>query len=86
VRIDKAFKLPFYAKASLIFIGLIALIFAALWDIPGMLMAIPLTAIVKLVFDHIESLKPWGFLFGDTIPTFLKIKPIRLRRIKNKPD
>jgi hypothetical protein len=33
-----------------------------------MFLAIPLTAIIKLVFDRIESLKPWGFLLGDTTP------------------
>jgi predicted PurR-regulated permease PerM len=34
----------------------------ALWGIPGMFLSIPLLAIVKLIFDHIEPLKPWGFL------------------------
>lgn len=38
---------------------------AALWGIPGMFLSIPLMAIVKLLFDRIESLKPWGFLMGD---------------------
>lgn len=44
------------------------LAFAALWGIPGMLIAIPITGIIKLIFDHIEPLKPWGFLFGDVMP------------------
>ena len=47
---------------------------AALWGIPGMLLSIPLTAILKVIFDHIESLKPWGFLLGDTMPVIEKIK------------
>lgn len=38
----------------------------ALWGIPGMFLAIPLIAIVKLVFDRIENLKPWGFFLGDS--------------------
>lgn len=38
---------------------------AALWGIPGMFLAIPLIAILKLLFDRIEPLKPWGFLMGD---------------------
>lgn len=38
---------------------------AALWGIPGMFLSIPITAIIKLLFDRIESLKPWGFLMGD---------------------
>ncbi|HLP19905.1 MAG TPA: AI-2E family transporter [Chitinophagales bacterium] len=39
---------------------------AALWGIPGMFLSIPLIAIVKLVFDNVDSLKPLGFLFGST--------------------
>jgi predicted PurR-regulated permease PerM len=48
----------------------------ALWGIPGMFLSIPLLAIVKLICDHIEPLKPWGFLLGDTMPSILKIKTI----------
>jgi len=33
--------------------------------IAGMFLAIPLLAIVKVVFDRIETLKPWGYLLGD---------------------
>jgi len=54
----------------------VVLAFGALWGIPGMFISIPLTAIVKLIFDHIEPLKPWGFLLGDTMPqlTIFKVK------------
>jgi predicted PurR-regulated permease PerM len=46
----------------------VVLAFGALWGIPGMFISIPLTAIVKLISDHIEPLKPFGFLLGDTMP------------------
>ena len=36
--------------------------------IAGMFLAIPVVAIMKVVFDRIDSLKPYGFLMGDTIP------------------
>lgn len=39
---------------------------ATLWGIPGMFLSIPLAAIMKLIFDRIESLQPWGFLMGAT--------------------
>jgi len=48
----------------------------ALWGIPGMFLSIPLLAIVKLIFDNNESLKPWGFLLGDTMPSLIKLPPI----------
>lgn len=35
------------------------------WGIPGMFLSIPVIAIAKVVFDRIESLKPWGLLLGD---------------------
>ena len=49
----------------------------AIAGIPGMLLAIPFIAILKVVFDRIESLEPWGLLMGDDLPkTFIwhKIK------------
>ena len=51
-----------------------------LWGIPGMFLSIPLLAIVKLICDHVEPLKPWGFLLGDTMPPILKLK-INFKRI-----
>ncbi|HYJ38309.1 MAG TPA: AI-2E family transporter [Chitinophagaceae bacterium] len=36
-----------------------------LWGIPGMVLAIPLTGIIKILCDHIEPLKPYGFLIGE---------------------
>jgi Predicted permease len=35
-----------------------------LWGIPGIILAIPMLAIVKIVCDHIGPLKPFGFLIG----------------------
>jgi predicted PurR-regulated permease PerM len=40
----------------------------ALWGIPGMFLSIPLIAIIKVILDRIEPLKPWGFLLGVTVP------------------
>ncbi len=53
----------------------------ALWGIPGMFLSIPLLAIVKLVCDNIEPLKPWGFLLGDTMPPLIKIKPLFKKKL-----
>jgi predicted PurR-regulated permease PerM len=35
------------------------------WGIPGIVLAIPLTAMFKIICDHIEPLKPYGFLIGE---------------------
>jgi predicted PurR-regulated permease PerM len=36
-----------------------------LWGIPGIILAIPLTAIFKIICDHIEAMMPYGFLIGE---------------------
>lgn len=35
-----------------------------IWGIPGMILALPLVGMLKILFDHIEFLKPYGFLIG----------------------
>jgi len=49
-----------------------------------MFLSIPLLAIVKLIFDNVDPLKPWGFLLGDTMPSLLEIKPILKKTKKEK--
>jgi len=36
-----------------------------IWGIGGMVLAIPLLGIVKIICDHVEPLKPYGFLMGS---------------------
>lgn len=54
---------------------IVVLIGDAIWGIPGMFLSIPLTAICKVICDHIDPLKPWGFLLGDTMP------PLRIHKL-----
>jgi predicted PurR-regulated permease PerM len=58
-------------KINALFSIIVVIVGNALWGISGMFLSIPLLAIVKLLFDHIEPLKPWGFLLGDTMPSLL---------------
>ena len=46
----------------------VVLIGGAIWGIAGMFLSIPLIAIVKVIFDRIEPLKPFGYLLGDDMP------------------
>lgn len=52
-----------------------------LWGIPGIILAIPLTAIFKIICDNIEALKPYGFLIGETESQ--KSEPGLIEKIKN---
>ena len=70
-------------KINALFSMIVVIAGNRLWGIPGMLLSIPLLGVVKLIFDHIEPLEPWGYLLGDTMPPLIKIKPI-LNKIENK--
>lgn len=65
------------------FTTILALVVGELiWGIAGVFLAIPLIGMSKIIFDHIESLKPYGFLIGEienkkSVPG-LKIKIQRL--------
>jgi predicted PurR-regulated permease PerM len=49
-------------NALISFIGII--IGEMIWGLSGMFLSIPIMAIFKIIFDRIESLKPWGYLLG----------------------
>ncbi len=67
---------------------IVVLIGGAVWGISGMFLSIPLTAIIKVIFDHIEPMKPWGFLLGNIVPTvsgfsFNRYRVLQQRRPKS---
>lgn len=50
----------------------------ALGGITGMFLAIPMIAIIKVIFDRIDTLEPWGYLFGDDLPKTSEWHKIKL--------
>ena len=47
----------------------VVLLGGSLWGVAGMFLSIPAVAILKIIFDRIDDLKPWGKLLGDVVPT-----------------
>ena len=47
---------------------LVVMVGGALWGIPGMFLSIPLTAMLKVVFDRVPGLEPFGYVLGDEGP------------------
>jgi len=52
---------------------------AMMWGLPGMLLVIPFLAMLKIVCEHIDSLKPIGYLIStrgteDHVPTMAGLK------------
>jgi putative permease len=37
-----------------------------IWGVSGMFLSIPVIAVLKIIFDRVESLKPWGILLGES--------------------
>jgi predicted PurR-regulated permease PerM len=57
---------PLAAIVALILGGMI-------WGVAGMILSIPFTAILKVIFDHVPGLEPIGFLLGE--PPKEQVKP-----------
>ncbi|MDR6843722.1 AI-2E family transporter [Flavobacterium granuli] len=55
------------SKVSLnAFVSILSIIlFSMLWGIPGMILALPITASLKVIFDNSEKMKPMGILLGE---------------------
>lgn len=41
--------------------------FGLMWGVVGMVLAIPITGMLKIVCDSIPSLKPWGYILGEDV-------------------
>jgi predicted PurR-regulated permease PerM len=67
--VDNNILMPFIVgskvKINSLAIILGVLFGGALWGIPGMFLAIPVLAFMKVVFERVETLKPWAILLGD---------------------
>lgn len=65
--------------------GLVAA--SMIWGIPGMLLIVPFLAIIRIVFSHIDSMKPFAYLLGQEGTakhsiTFQKFKALFTRKKK----
>ena len=60
------------------------LVGGALAGVSGMFLSIPAIAILKVIFDHIDPLKPWGFLLGSLDIAVDKVNPKKLVKISGK--
>jgi predicted PurR-regulated permease PerM len=73
---------------------LVILLGGTLAGVGGMFLALPTLAILKVVFDHVDSLKPYGYLIGDgssessdylsTVTSFLKSIPEKIKPLLKK--
>ena len=71
--IDNNFLIPKIVSSKVQINALVSIVVvllgAAMWGVAGMFLSIPFVAILKIIFDRVDGLKPWGKLLGDEIPT-----------------
>lgn len=70
--IDNNILVPIFVNSKVqinAFVSIVGIIIGnILGGITGMFLAIPIIAIIKVIFDRIDSMQPWGYLFGDDLP------------------
>ena len=55
------------------FVAILSLIaFAMLWGISGMIVALPITATIKIIFDNTPGYEAYGFVMGEPVNTHLQ--------------
>jgi AI-2 transport protein TqsA len=71
--IDNHFLIPRIVASKIKVNALVAIVGVlvgnAIGGVAGMFLALPVIAIIKIICDRIEALKPWGLLLGDEEPT-----------------
>ena len=66
------------------FVSIVGIIVGgAIAGFSGMFLAIPIIAILKVIFDRIESLEPWGYLMSDDLPKSYSWKKNKDKDIEN---
>lgn len=51
---------------------IIVLLGGSIWGISGMFLSVPFIAVLKIIFDRVDGLKPWGKLLGSEVPVLHK--------------
>ncbi len=44
---------------------IVLILWENIWGLPGLILALPMTAIIKVIFDSVDALKPYGFVIGE---------------------
>jgi len=68
---DNHFLIPYIVSAKVRINALLSvvavLLGGAVWGLAGMFLSIPFIGVLKIVFDRIPEMQPWGRLLGDKV-------------------
>lgn len=80
--IDNNFLVPLIVSSKVEINALVSIVGiivgGTLGGFAGMFLAIPLIAILKVIFDRLEEFSPWGYLMGDDMPKTYQWHRIKL--------
>jgi predicted PurR-regulated permease PerM len=84
--VDNHFLVPYIVASKVKINALVSIVIVllggALWGISGMFLSIPFLGVLKIIFDRLPEMKPWGILIGKEVPTKRRGRIIQLGRKK----
>jgi predicted PurR-regulated permease PerM len=84
---DNHFLIPYIVSAKVRINALLSvvavLLGGAVWGLSGMFLSIPFIGVLKIIFDRIPEMQPWGRLLGDkVVPRKVAKRGAAVRAIK----
>ena len=88
--VDNHFLVPYIVSSKVKINALISIVIVllggAIWGISGMFLSIPFIGVLKIIFDRVPELQPWGRLLGSDVPVRHRGQlKIRILRKKSSP-
>ncbi len=84
--VDNHFLVPYIVASKVKINALVSIVIVlmggSLWGISGMFLSIPFLGVLKIIFDRMPEMKPWGLLIGMEVPTKRRGQFVSLRRKK----
>lgn len=82
--VDNHFLVPYIVASKVKINALVSIVIVllggALWGISGMFLSIPFLGVLKIIFDRVPEMTPWGILIGKEVPTKRGGRMIQLHR------
>lgn len=83
---DNHYLIPYIVSAKVRINALLSvvavLLGAAVWGLAGMFVSIPFIGVLKIVFDRIPEMQPWGRLLGDKVEARTVVRRGRMKSVK----
>jgi predicted PurR-regulated permease PerM len=83
---DNHFLIPYIVSAKVRINALLSvvavLLGGAVWGLAGMFLSIPFIGVLKIIFDRIPEMQPWGRLLGDKVELRKMARRGQIRAVK----